>query len=56
MPSESSTIGSMGQMAKLIILYKGINAHRHVRMRQFSIPKRAKKSVEPKITPTTPQQ
>ena len=55
-PSESSTMGSMGQVAKLTILYKGISAHRQARMRQFSSPKSAKNRVEPRITPTAPQQ
>ena len=41
---------------KLNALYNGNNAHISVRIRQCSIPKIAKNIVEPRTTPTAPQQ
>ena len=55
-PSPSSVRDSIGQEIKLKVLYSGIKAQMQARMRQFSMPKMAKKIVDSKITPTDPQQ
>ena len=52
----SLTIGSMGQTAKLVMLYSGITAHKQDNMRQFSVPNIVKKTVDRRIVPTAPQQ
>jgi len=56
MLSPSSTRRSMGQRTKLKALQKGRIAHRIARIRQRAIPNSTKNSVEPRITPTEPQQ
>lgn len=52
----SSTSRSMGQWRKFHVLYSGTSAQRTVSTFQCSMPKRAKKRVEPRTTPTAPQQ
>ena len=56
MPSPSSVRRSMGQVAKLKMLYSGIRDHSTASSLQCPIPNRAKKTVDRRITPTHPQQ
>ena len=56
MLSPSATMGSMGQVAKLKMLYSGTRAQMQARIRQCSVPKAAKKAVEPRMVPVVPQQ
>ena len=56
MPSPSSVSRSMGHLRKLKVFTKGSTAHRIAKIRQFSTPNTAKNTVEPRITPTIPQQ
>ena len=56
MPFPSSVSRSMGQVAKLKILYSGTRAQMQASHFQLSIPNTAKKAVDSRITPTQPQQ
>ena len=56
MPFPSSTSGSMGQVAKLYVLYNGSSAHRQASHFQRSMPNTAKNAVDTTTTPTDPQQ
>ena len=55
-PLPSSVSRSMGQVAKLYMLYSGTRAQTQASHFQCSIPNTAKNSVERRITPTEPQQ
>jgi len=55
-PLPSSVRCSIGHVAKLNMLYSGISAHTHARIRQLLIPKAVKKREDKRITPTDPQQ
>ena len=52
----SSTRRSMGHETKLKALIKGSTAQKSARIRQCPTPKSTKNSVEPRMTPTAPQQ
>ena len=54
--SPSSTNRSIGQEIKLNALYRGTSAQISVSIFQFVKPNTVKKIVEPRITPTAPQQ
>ena len=56
LPSWLSGSRSMGQVRKLKVLARGMAAQKRARSFQFSTPNRAKKRVEPRMTPTAPQQ
>ena len=55
-PCPSSTIGTIGQVAKLKMLYAGISAHITASHFQLSIPNILKNKVDITIVPTVPQQ
>ena len=55
-PFPSSTRCSIGHVAKLYMLYKGMIAQKQATNFQLLIPKIVKSSVEIKVTPTHPQQ